>query len=70
MAVSQPIEMSVPHQVVVDRRRDADHVDPKLAEHVGAGLRPVAADHHHAVDAALGEIAQRLGSAAFLAELR
>ena len=34
------------------------------------GLRAVAADHHHALDAALGEVAQRLGPAALLAEFR
>ena len=59
-----------PAQVVVDGGGDADHINPKLAEHIRAGLRPVAADHHHAVDAALGEVAKRLRPAAFLAEFR
>ena len=59
-----------PAQVVVDGGGDADHMNPKLAEHIGAGLRPVAADHHHAIDASLGEVAKRLGPATFLAEFR
>ena len=59
-----------PEQIVVDGRCDADHVDPKLAQHVRARLGPVAADHHDTVDASLGEVAQRLRAAALLAELR
>ncbi len=57
-----------PEQIVVDGGGDADHVDAKLAQHVGARLRSVAADHHHAVDAPLGEVAQSFGPAAFLAK--
>ena len=59
-----------PEQVVVDGGCDADHVNPKLAEHIRAGLRSVAADHHHTIDAVLGEVAKRLGTAALLAEFR
>ena len=43
-------------------------MNPKLAEHVGAGLRSVAADHHDAIDAQLGEVAKRFGAAALVAE--
>src|SRR6266404_65631 len=59
-----------PEQVVVDGGWDADHVNPKLAEHVRARLRSVAANHHHTIDALLGEIAKRLGPATLLAEFR
>src|SRR5438132_4948616 len=59
-----------PEQVVVDGGSDADHVNPELAEHVRARLRSVAANHHHAIDAPLGEVAKRLGPAALLAEFR
>ncbi len=59
-----------PEQVVVDRGRDADDVNPELAEHVRAGLRSVAANHHHTIDAPLGEVAKRLGPATLLAEFR
>src|SRR5205823_8037323 len=57
-------------QVVVDRVGDADHVNPKLAEHVGTRLRPVAANHHDPIDAPLGEVAERLGPAALLGKFR
>src|SRR4051794_16463205 len=57
-----------PEQVVIDRGRDADHVNPELAEHVRAGLRSVAANYHHTVDAQLGEVAKRLGPATLLAK--
>src|SRR5439155_5011667 len=59
-----------PEEVVVDRRGDADQVNPELAEHVGARLRSVAADHHHPIDAPLGEVAERLGPAALLGKFR
>ena len=59
-----------PEEVVVDRGCNADHVNPELAKHVGACLGSVAANHHHTIDAALGEIAKRLGTATLLAEFR
>ena len=40
------------------------------AEHIRTRLGSVAADHHHTIDAALGEVAKRLGPAAALAEFR
>ena len=43
---------------------------PKLAQQVRTRLRSVAANHHHTIDASLGEVANRLGPAAFLAEFR
>jgi hypothetical protein len=57
-----------PEKVVVDGGCDADHVNPKLAEHVRARQRSVAASHHHTIDAPLGE--KRLGPATLLAEFR
>ena len=49
-----------PEQVVIDRGRDADHVNPELAEHVRPRLGSVAANHHHTIDIPLGEVAKRL----------
>src|ERR1700733_214639 len=59
-----------PEQVVVDRRGDTDHMNPKLAQHIRSRLGPVAADHHHPVDAPLSQVAKRLGPATLLPELR
>ena len=42
-------------EIVVDRRRDADHREAHLGQRQRAGLRAVAADHHQAVDAAGAE---------------
>jgi hypothetical protein len=70
MAVSQTDGKIRPEQVVVDGGCDADNVNPKLAQHVRAGLSPVAADHHHTVDASLGEVAQSFRPATLLAKFR
>ena len=62
--------ISVPNKSLSMVDGDADHVNPKLAEHVGARLRSVAADHYHPIDAPLGEVAKRLRPATLLAEFR
>ncbi len=45
-------------------------MNPKLAEHVRARLRSIAANHHHTIDAPLGEVPKRFGPATLLAEFR
>jgi hypothetical protein len=48
---------------------ETHHVHPKLAEHVRTRLGYVAANHHHTIDAPLGDVAQHLGLAALLTEV-
>ena len=59
-----------PEQIVIDGGCDANDVNPKLAEHVRSRLGPIAANHHHPVDAALGKVAECPGPPAFLTEIR